>query len=135
MRHWHYETDIDNIAWLTFDKAGESVNTFSAEAMQELGAAIDAISATRPHGLIIRSGKRSGFIAGADIEEFTQLKTTEAAQELARRGWDLYNRIAALPYRRCADQRFCMGGALSWRWHAVIALSSMTQKQNWRCRK
>ena len=32
-RHFHWETDKDGLAWLTFDKQGESTNTFSKEAL------------------------------------------------------------------------------------------------------
>ena len=31
IRHWRWETDRDGLAWLTFDKEGESANTFSRE--------------------------------------------------------------------------------------------------------
>ena len=32
-RHFYWETDKDGLAWLTFDKQGESANTFSKEAL------------------------------------------------------------------------------------------------------
>ena len=35
-KHWRIERDADGLHWLYFDKAGESTNTFSAEAMTEL---------------------------------------------------------------------------------------------------
>ncbi len=42
-KHWHWERDRDSLVWLTFDKQGESANTFSREALEELGSAIGAI--------------------------------------------------------------------------------------------
>ena len=42
-KHWHWETDRDGLAWLTFDKQGESANTFSREALEQLRAALDEI--------------------------------------------------------------------------------------------
>ena len=31
MKHWRWEKDAQGLAWLTFDKAGESANTFSRD--------------------------------------------------------------------------------------------------------
>ena len=77
-KHWRWETDRQGLAWLTFDKQGESTNTFSREALEELGAALDVIAAAKPKGLIIRSAKEN-FIAGADINQFTRFKTPDEA--------------------------------------------------------
>src|SRR5438132_11620452 len=97
-RHWHWETDRDGLVWLTFDKQGESANTFSREALEELAAALDAISAGSPKGLIIRSAKESGFIAGADVEEFTRFKSADEAMSFVRLGWDVFGKLAALRF-------------------------------------
>ena len=35
-KHWRYEQDAQGLVWLTFDKQGESANTFSREALDEL---------------------------------------------------------------------------------------------------
>ena len=73
MKHWKWEKDRQDLAWLTFDKLNESANTFSREALQELDAVLEEIRLTNPKGLVIRSAKDS-FIAGADVEEFTRLR-------------------------------------------------------------
>jgi 3-hydroxyacyl-CoA dehydrogenase / enoyl-CoA hydratase / 3-hydroxybutyryl-CoA epimerase len=87
-KHWRWETDREDLAWLTFDKAGESTNTFSREALEELGRERSTRSPrTAPKGLVIRSAK-DNFIAGADIEEFTRIAGPEEALEFVRRGWD-----------------------------------------------
>ncbi|MGE5468095.1 MAG: 3-hydroxyacyl-CoA dehydrogenase NAD-binding domain-containing protein, partial [Ignavibacteria bacterium] len=50
-------------------------------------------------------------IAGADIEEFTTLDSPQKARALVQRGWDLYNRLAAVRYPTLALVRgHCMGG-------------------------
>ena len=64
----HY-TKLYELIWLTFDKKGESANTFSRQALEELSSALDEIRAKSPRGLIIRSAKDS-FIAGADINSY-----------------------------------------------------------------
>ena len=45
LRHWKLETDSDNLAWLTFDRAGATTNTFSSEALRELGQVVDHLRA------------------------------------------------------------------------------------------
>ena len=55
-KHWRYETDKDRLVWLTFDKAGASANTFSADAIAELMRALAEIRAAGPRGLIFCSG-------------------------------------------------------------------------------
>jgi len=75
-KRWRWELDRQGLAWLTFDKQGESTNTFSREALEELGTALGAIAAAKPKGLVIRSAKEN-FIAGADINEFTPVASAE----------------------------------------------------------
>jgi 3-hydroxyacyl-CoA dehydrogenase/enoyl-CoA hydratase/3-hydroxybutyryl-CoA epimerase len=112
-KHWKLETDRDNIVWLSFDKEGASTNTLSADTMAELDVILDELRAKAPRGLIVRSGKESGFIAGADVEEFTKIKDADDAMRLVKRGWDLYNKLAALPFPTLAlVNGFCMGGGV-----------------------
>ena len=125
MTHGTLERDNDGIAWLVFDKAGSSTNTISAEVFNELHAALGELAASPPKGLVIRSGKENGFIAGADIDQFTQLKTVDDAIALVKRGWDAFNELAATPYPTLALIRgFCLGGglelALACRYRVVV---------------
>lgn len=69
--HWQLEVDADGVAWATLDKAGEAANSLSSVVMNELGLLLDQLDTYPPKGLIFRSGKSAGFIAGADIQEFT----------------------------------------------------------------
>jgi 3-hydroxyacyl-CoA dehydrogenase/enoyl-CoA hydratase/3-hydroxybutyryl-CoA epimerase len=110
-QHWQLERDHEQLAWLTFNKAGESTNTLSKAVMEELSSVLDTLDQSPPKGLIIRSGKSAGFIAGADIGEFSALSNTDEAGALIRRGWELYNRLAKVPYTSVALVRgHCMGG-------------------------
>jgi len=112
-RHWQLEVDADGIAWATLDKAGESANSLSGAVMDELGLLLDQLDTYPPKGLIFRSGKTAGFIAGADIQEFTQLDTPEKGLALVERGWKLFNRLAAVRYPTLALVRgHCLGGGL-----------------------
>ena len=61
MQHWRWEKDGQGLAWLTFDKAGESANTFSRPALEELSKALNEINAQSPKGLVIRSEEPVDF--------------------------------------------------------------------------
>ena len=79
--------------------------------MNELGLLLDECDRNPPKGLIFKSAKEAGFIAGANIEEFTSADTPEKARVIIQRGWDAYNRLAAVRYPTLALVRgHCMGG-------------------------
>jgi 3-hydroxyacyl-CoA dehydrogenase / enoyl-CoA hydratase / 3-hydroxybutyryl-CoA epimerase len=111
-KHWRYEQDAQGLVWLTFDKQGETANTFSREALDELSAALDAIAALSPKGMIVRSAKAS-FIAGADVEQFTKFASPKEALDFVRAGWDVFQKLHDLPFPTTAMVNgYCMGGGL-----------------------
>jgi 3-hydroxyacyl-CoA dehydrogenase/enoyl-CoA hydratase/3-hydroxybutyryl-CoA epimerase len=112
-QHWQLEVDAQGLAWATLNKAGESTNSLSSAVMDELSQLLDHLDRSPPKGLIFRSGKAAGFIAGADIQEFTRLDTPEKGIELVSRGWQLFNRLAGVSYPTLALVRgHCLGGGL-----------------------
>src|SRR5688572_28720684 len=112
LRHWHWKRDRDGLAWLTFDKQGESANTFSREALEELRLSLEEISRSNPKGLVIRSAK-DGFIAGADVEEFTRFQSSAEAMAFVKLGWDVLQKLHDLPFPTTAMVNgFCMGGGM-----------------------
>ena len=119
------ERDDEGLAWLTFDKAETSTNTLSVSAMEQLRGILGELARDPPRGLVIRSGKAKGFIAGADIDEFGDLKSVEEATALVKRGWDTFDLIATASYPTLALVRgFCLGGgmelALACRYRVVV---------------
>ena len=112
-KHWRWERDSQGLVWLSFDKQDESTNTFSREALEELDAALDAIRALQPKGMVIRSAKDSGFIAGADVAAFTRFASADEALAFVRLGWDVFQKLRDLPFPTTAMVNgFCMGGGL-----------------------
>ncbi len=112
-QHWRTEVDGQGLVWVTLDKAGESTNSLSSAVMNELAGILDQFDRRPPKGLIFRSGKPAGFIAGADIQEFSRLDTPEKGIELVSRGWQLFNRLAGVAYPTLALVRgHCLGGGL-----------------------
>ena len=125
MQNWTISRDADGFAWLTFDKLGATANTLSAAVLGELNDALDVLDRDQPKGLVIRSGKANGFIAGADVEEFGEVKDDAGALAIVRRGWDAFERLANVAYPTLALVRgFCLGGgfelALACRYRVVV---------------
>jgi len=112
-KHWKIETDDSGIAWICFDKADSAVNVLSAEVMIELEGMLEQFVQKPPRGLIIYSGKQTGFIMGADITEFSAVTTPDLAYEVTRRGQKLFDRIEGLACPTVtAINGFCLGGGL-----------------------
>jgi 3-hydroxyacyl-CoA dehydrogenase/enoyl-CoA hydratase/3-hydroxybutyryl-CoA epimerase len=125
MEHWTLARDADGLAQLTFDKAGTATNTLSKAALTELNEALDQLDKEPPKGLVIRSGKANGFIAGADIDEFGDIGDATVARALVERGATTFDRLAKLGYPTLALIRgFCLGGglelALACRYRVVV---------------
>ncbi len=109
--HWSFERDDRGILWATLDKRDSSQNVLSREVLEQLSDYLDQINRELPTGLVIRSGKPSGFIAGADIHEFLEIDGEDAALELIRRGQSVFNQLEALPCPTLAlIDGVCMGG-------------------------
>ena len=113
MQHWSLDHDEDQIAWLTLDKADAAVNVLGVEVIAELDGHLVALESQPPRGLVIRSGKRSGFIAGADINSFTTMKSQEEAAEFMRGCHTVFDRLESFSFPTVAMiNGFCLGGGL-----------------------
>jgi len=111
LKHWKLDIDANHLAWLAFDRAGTATNTFSSEALRELGSIADHLVSMPPKGLAIYSAKDNGFAAGADIEEFTRFRDADEAIAFTALGNEVFDKIAALPFPTLAlVHGFCMGG-------------------------
>ena len=120
---WALERDADGIAWLSFDKPGTSTNVLSRDALVELDSHLKTFDAAPPRGVVIRSAKKSGFIAGADVREFTQLTSAEQAVRAGARGAErssiTSNRCRARPWPSFMASRSAVASSSHWR--AAIA--------------
>jgi len=112
-RNFKLTRDADGIAWLLFDRAGSSANTLSADVIEELDAALAALESQRPTGLVIRSAKKSGFIAGADVNEFRGATDPQPVETAIGRAHTVIDRLEALKFPTVAViHGFCLGGGL-----------------------
>src|SRR4029079_5861769 len=89
--------DADGITWLLFDKKDASTNTMDNETLTELDAVLDKLERDRPRGLVIRSSKPGGFVAGADIAQFTRITDTAQIEALLTRGHGVLDRLGRPP--------------------------------------
>jgi len=65
-----FDVDADGIALATFDVPGRSMNTLTGKAIADLATIAGEVAANPAiKGLVITSGKASGFCAGADLGE------------------------------------------------------------------
>ena len=69
-RNWKLARDDNGIAWLVLDKPDSSANVLSEEVLAELDDVLATLERELPKGVVLRSAKPGGFIAGADIGEF-----------------------------------------------------------------
>ena len=112
-RHFKLTRDADGIAWLLFDREGASANTLSADVLAEFDTVLAALESERPTGLVIRSAKTSGFIAGADVNEFRGATDPAQVETQIARAHAVIDRLEAVKFPTLAViHGFCLGGGL-----------------------
>src|SRR3990167_3678231 len=113
-KNWRLETDDNQILWLYFDKQNSSVNTLDFEVMDELSRILGLLAAdTVTKGLVIASGKKTGFIAGADIAQFTKFKDIDDAYSILKLGQQILSKLENMKIPTVAMiDGFCLGGGL-----------------------
>ncbi len=112
-QHWRKEQDSNDIIWLYLDQKETKANVLCREVVEELDSLLEEIEYDKPMGVVITSGKNSGFIAGADIKEFTTLQDQDDGFAMVRRAQGVLDRLEALHCPTVAlIQGFCLGGGM-----------------------
>ena len=112
-RNFKLTRDADGVAWLLFDREGTSANTLSADLLEELDKILSELESQRPTGLVIRSAKTSGFIAGADVNAFRGATDVTAVETEIGRAHAVIDRLETLRVPSVAViHGFCLGGGL-----------------------
>ncbi len=114
MSAFSYTTTGDGIAILTFDLPGEKVNKLTTPVLDELDKLLDELAAKQEiKALVVRSGKESNFIVGADIAEIRGITNATTGDQLSRGGQAVLKKIESLPFPTVAAIHGpCMGGGL-----------------------
>jgi 3-hydroxyacyl-CoA dehydrogenase/enoyl-CoA hydratase/3-hydroxybutyryl-CoA epimerase len=95
---WRLARDEGGIAWLVLERGDGSVNTVGRDVLEGLDRALDDLESDTPKALVIRSAKRAGFAAGADIDELKTMEDAEEVAELLREGLRVLDRLEAQDY-------------------------------------
>ncbi len=113
-KNWKLEQDDHGITWLYFDRENSPVNTFNVPVLMELDQIVDQLAQAKEcKGVIIASAKKSGFIAGADIEQFVKVKDQTEAYDFIKRAHEIFNKLEKLPMPTVAMiNGICLGGGL-----------------------
>jgi len=116
-RNWSFEIDFEKIGWLTFDVPKAPVNALSRAALLELKQLVDRfedlIATGDLAGVILLSGKESGFIAGADVTEFDEIADHAILTDALEQTHALFNQIEKLKAPFVVGiHGFCLGGGL-----------------------
>ncbi len=113
-KHWQIQKDGSHIIWLGFNRKDAAVNTINDEVLDELNGLLHEVSQINDaKGLIIYSLKSKGFIAGADVNAFSQFNHPTLAVDFLRKGQAVFSYLEALSIPTVAMiDGFCMGGGL-----------------------
>ncbi|MBP0615619.1 3-hydroxyacyl-CoA dehydrogenase NAD-binding domain-containing protein [Jiella mangrovi] len=110
--HFKVATDLHGVVWMVLDRTDKRVNTIDRPVLEELATHIERFEKEKPAAVVIRSGKKAGFAAGADINQFVGASTAEIKAALDQ-GHQVLDRLAALPCRTIAViHGHCLGAGL-----------------------
>jgi 3-hydroxyacyl-CoA dehydrogenase/enoyl-CoA hydratase/3-hydroxybutyryl-CoA epimerase len=112
-KNWQLEQNSEHIVFATLDKKNTSTNVLSYDVLEELDDLLAEISSTHANGLIFQSAKPNGFIAGADVSEFSLFSNYNDVLQAIQKGQSVMDRIDNLPFPSLAlIHGFCLGGGL-----------------------
>ena len=104
----------NGLAHLVMDVVGESMNTLKAEFGEQISQMLKEISDDKAIvGLVLLSGKKDSFVAGADINMIGNCTTAAEATVLSRQGQMIFNQLENMNMPVVAAINGpCLGGGL-----------------------
>ena len=104
----------DGVAIITMDLPNEPVNKLNRVVKEDFIELMRRLEGDASiHGAVLLSGKPDTFIAGADIEEFLEVRSSEDAERLSLDGQSLLDRLEQLRTPVVAAiHGACLGGGL-----------------------
>ena len=112
-KHWRITHDRDNILYARLDRAGERVNALSRDVLEEFEQLISLAERETPRGLVLMSGKNTGFVFGADVREFDGFTSADDVTREINRVHEVFNRLEKLDcITVAAIEGYCLGGGL-----------------------
>ena len=103
----------DSVAVVTFDLPDEPVNKFTHAVREEFAALMERLEGDPGiAAVVLLSGKRDVFIAGADIDELLAIHTPGDAERLSAEGQAMLDRLERGKPVVAAIDGACLGGGL-----------------------
>lgn len=111
---FRFEVHSQSVGVIFIDVPDEKVNTLKAEFVEQFLAILQKAQSTSGlKGLVLTSGKKDSFIAGADISMIANCKSKDEASELSRKGHKLFDKLENYPLPIIAAiHGVCLGGGL-----------------------
>ncbi len=111
LRHWQVERRADGVVVVAIDREGQAVNALSQDMLIELDALVERLAIDPPAGVVFRSAKATGFVAGADVREFRDFDARGTVNDALARGQLVFQKLAELPCATVAAiHGYSMGG-------------------------
>ncbi len=106
--------DSRGVVTAILNVADSSVNLFNETVLHDLDELILAVEDDQSvRAVVFRSGKESGFLAGADLHAIQSLSGAEDAEAICRAGQDLFLRLQTMRVPTVAVIKgVCLGGGL-----------------------
>ena len=103
----------DDVMIFKIDNPDSKFNVLNRALMEEVTEAMNKFPSSSAKAAVIMSAKTGNFVAGADINMISECKDAASTEELARRGQEVFDNIAASkkPFV-CAIMGDCLGGGL-----------------------
>ncbi len=112
-RHWRLTWDQDGNVELLLEVSGRSANVLHREVLDEFEDVLDRLNAMAPPGVILGTSPGRAFSVGADVREFSGLRSRQEALQMLQRGQELFERWSQLECPTAAAIRgYCLGGGL-----------------------
>lgn len=102
------------VALIVIDVPGETVNTLKPDFYEAFSQLLDRLEASSEvQALVLISGKKDNFLAGADVEMLKAVQSQEEAIRLSRAGQAMLDRLERLKQPSVAAiHGACLGGGL-----------------------
>ncbi|MCX7816406.1 MAG: 3-hydroxyacyl-CoA dehydrogenase NAD-binding domain-containing protein [Syntrophales bacterium] len=110
-----FEVKLENeLGIVTFDVVGEPMNTWTREAISELGEVLDILENSEEiKGVLFISGKPDNFFSGANLQMIANIESGEEAMKILNIFHGHFNRIESLKVPTLAAiHGHCLGGGL-----------------------